>query len=31
MNFAALLKSEFRKLAYARSTWWLLAGAVAFS
>jgi ABC-type transport system involved in multi-copper enzyme maturation permease subunit len=31
MNFAALLKSEFRKLVYARSTWWLLGGAVAFS
>jgi len=31
MNFAALLKSEFRKLIYARSTWWLLAGATAFA
>ena len=31
MNFAALLKSEYRKIVYARSTWWLLAGAVAFS
>lgn len=31
MNFAALLKSEFRKLTYARSTWWLLAGAIAFA
>jgi len=31
MNFAALLKSEFRKIIYARSTWWLLFGAVAFA
>ena len=31
MNFAALLKSEFRKLFFARSTWWLLLGAIAFA
>lgn len=31
MNFAALLKSEFRKIIYARSTWWLLAGGALFA
>ena len=31
MNFAALLKSEFRKIFYARSTWWLLGGGVVFA
>ena len=31
MNFSALIKSELRKIVYARSTWWLLAGAVAFA
>ncbi len=31
MNFAALLKSELRKVIYARSTWWLLIGAIAFA
>ena len=31
MNFAALLKSELRKIVYARSTWWLLAGGILFA
>jgi ABC-type transport system involved in multi-copper enzyme maturation permease subunit len=31
VNFAALLKSELRKIVYARSTWWLLVGGVLFA